>query len=155
MGNTGSERISNSFHQSANLGALAEPSYVLSREKPANTRGSRYTVREGGCCLDIEPSTSGEFLFHTLPGPQKGSDEASDKPQEVKRIGHFKMEGMGSLRELLRMNDWMVKVDLRRPFTVPIHPSHHSYLMCRWDRSTISSHACHLACLVPYGFSPK
>ena len=34
----------------------------------ANTRGSEYTVREGGCCSDMQPSTSGEFLFHTLPG---------------------------------------------------------------------------------------
>ena len=73
MGNTGSERISNSFHQSASSGALAKPSYVLSsRVKPANTRGSEYTVRERSCCSGIQPSTSGEFLFHTLPGPKKG-----------------------------------------------------------------------------------
>ena len=89
MGNTGSERISNSFHQSTSSGALAKPSYVLSRAKPANTRGSEYTVRKKGCCSDKQPSTSGEFLFHTLPGPQeRGPDEASDKPQEVKRMGN-------------------------------------------------------------------
>ena len=85
MGNTGCERISNSFHWSANSGALAKPSCKLSRAKPANTRGNDYTGREGGCCLDIQPSTSGEFLFHTLPVPQtRGPDETSDKPQEMK-----------------------------------------------------------------------
>ena len=42
---------------------------------------------------------------------------------------HFKMEGMGTLRELLMINDWMVKVHLKDAyFTVPIHPSYQSYL---------------------------
>ena len=42
---------------------------------------------------------------------------------------HFKMEGMGTLRELLRMDDWMVKVDLKDAyFTIPIHPNHQPYL---------------------------
>jgi len=32
---------------------------------------------------------------------------------------HFKMEGIGTLKELLRVNDWLVKVDLY--FTVLDH----------------------------------
>ena len=42
---------------------------------------------------------------------------------------HFKMESMGTLKDLPRTNDWMVKSDLKDTyFIVPMHPSHHPYL---------------------------
>jgi len=35
---------------------------------------------------------------------------------------HFKMEGMGILKELLKVDDWMVKVDFEDAyFMIPIH----------------------------------
>lgn len=46
---------------------------------------------------------------------------------------HFKMEGLVTVRGLLRKNDWMVKVDLKDAYlTVPIHPSHHKFLRFLW-----------------------
>ena len=88
MGNRGSERILNSFHHSTSSGVLAKPSCILSRAKPANTRGSECTVRERGCYSGVQPSTSREILFHSLPSPQeRGPDEASNKPQEPKQMG--------------------------------------------------------------------
>jgi len=41
---------------------------------------------------------------------------------------HFKMEGIGTLKELLRANNWMVKVDRKDAyFTIPIHLDHQPY----------------------------
>ena len=42
---------------------------------------------------------------------------------------HFKMEGMSTLRELLKTNDWMAKIDLKDAyFTIPMHPTHQPFL---------------------------
>jgi len=68
---------------------------------------------------------------------------------------HFKMEGMGTLKELLRVNEWMVKVYRKDAyFTVPIHPDYQP-LLSRWAQLTISLLAYPLACPVHHGYLPK
>ena len=61
---------------------------------------------------------------------------------------HFKIEGMGTLRELLRVNDWMVKVDLKDAyFTIPILTDHQPYL-----RFIVGQEHYQFTCL-PFGLS--
>jgi len=39
------------------------------------------------------------------------------------------MEGFGTLEELIRLNDWIVKVEQKdASFTVPVHVAHQSML---------------------------
>ena len=46
---------------------------------------------------------------------------------------HFKMEGLGTVRDLLRPNDWMTVVDLADAFHhVPLHPDHRRFFRFRF-----------------------
>ena len=49
---------------------------------------------------------------------------------------HFKMESILSLRDILKKDDYMIKVDLKDAYlTVPIHTSHRKYLRFSWNGS--------------------
>ena len=47
---------------------------------------------------------------------------------------HFKMEGLGLLKDMLKEKDYMVKIDLRDAyFCVPLHPSQRKFIRFRWE----------------------
>jgi hypothetical protein len=46
---------------------------------------------------------------------------------------HFKMEGLPTLKHLIREGDWMVKIDLKDAYlTVPVNGNFHEYLQFLW-----------------------
>ena len=64
---------------------------------------------------------------------------------------HFKMEGMSTLRELLKTNDWMAKIDLKDAyFTILMHPTHQPFLrfMANQQHFLIYQFTC-----LPFGLS--
>lgn len=61
---------------------------------------------------------------------------------------HFKMEGIHMLRDLLRKDDFMVKLDLKDAyFTVPVWINHQKYLRFLW-KGTMWEFAC-----LPFGLA--
>ena len=111
------------------------------------------TLVEKGAVTQIHnPQPQGGFYSTLFLVPKKGGQMRPvinfKKLNEWVTPQHFKMEGMGTLRELLRINDWMVKVGLKDAyFTIPIHPNHQSYL-----RFMVGQKHYQFTCL-PFGLS--
>ena len=61
---------------------------------------------------------------------------------------HFKMEGIHTLRVLIRPKDWLAKVDLKDAyFAIPIHKSHHQFLRFHFQGK------CYQFQCLPFGLS--
>ncbi len=71
---------------------------------------------------------------------------------------HFKMEGIHMLRDLLKQDDYLVKIDLKDAYlTVPIWKSHQKYLRFLWKGTLHESGKCsyqphlHVGCCMLIG----
>ena len=72
------------------------------------------------------------FLREKKDGSQRPILNLRNLNQYVPYI-HFKMESLKEVKNLLRRNDFMVKIDLKDAyFTVPLHPSSRKYVRFRW-----------------------
>ena len=51
--------------------------------------------------------------------------------------GHFKMEGIHTLKDLLRKGDWLAKIDIKGTFfSIPIHLNHKKFLRFMFKEKT-------------------
>ena len=94
----------------------------------------------------------GTFVSQLLLVPKKGGGQYPvinlRAMNRYIQVDHFKMEEFHMVKELVRPQDWLMKVDLKDAyFLVPIHPDHHKYLHFQWEDQT------HQFCCLP--FSPS
>ena len=83
--------------------------------------------------IDLSPSTKGGFFSTLFLVPKKDGDQRPavnlKALNNFVQTPHFKMEGIHTLKNLLRAGDWLTKVDLKDAyFAIPIHPEHRKYL---------------------------
>ena len=82
----------------------------------------------------VNPSrrSAGLLLKHLSSSEEGWRYETSDKPEASQRVHYptpFQNGGIHTLKDLLKRNDWMTKVDLKDAyFTIPIHTSNRPFL---------------------------
>ena len=96
---------------------------------------------------DSDQFVSNLFLVTKRDGGSRPVINLTDL-NEYLQYSHFKMEGIHLLRDLMRPNDWLGKIDLKDAyFVVPIWENHKKYLRFLWKDSLLE-----FACL-PFGLA--
>ncbi len=151
--------ISNSIRQGFSIDFLAVPSrgnflpstIAMSREMEAVCDREVEELLAKKAVIEIEDDSKG-FLSALFVVPKKSGGfrpivnlKALNK---FVRYEHFKMEGLETVKNLVRKGDWMVKLDLKDAYlTVPILPAHQKFLRFVWRKRFYQ-----FSCL-PFGLS--
>jgi len=134
LGITSSERLQNTLCVSTQPEHTTSSTSV-SPEQAAQVREELQSLMEKGAVAPVTDSHEG-FYSNLFLVPKKNGQM---RPViNLKRLNewvtteHFKMDGIPTLKDLLRPGDWFTKVDLKDAyFTVPIEANHQQYLRFR------------------------
>ena len=81
---------------------------------------------------EVTAPMEGGFYFTLFLVPKNGGQRLVINLKALNELvvaPHFKMEGIHTLKNLLKPGDWLAKVDLKDAyFSIPIHPDHRKYL---------------------------
>ena len=128
----------------------------LSTEDTVILRVEIQSLLQKQAICQISVSTKG-FYFNMFTVPKK---DGGQRPvinlkhlNKFVKSEHFKMEGLHTVKALLRQNDWMAKVDLKDAFfMVPIAPQHRTCFSLGWREGHTNSNAFLSAFAQPQGY---
>ena len=136
LGPSGGSRLSATSGGSSN--SVPNPTRVEvpnGLDRIDHCRGTR-TLRHR--CHQFSSGRCQGFHIPNVPCPQK--DRGYRPVINLRALNnyileeHFKMEGFHMVKEMIKPQDWLVKIDLKDTYlSVPIHPNHRKYLQFHWQ----------------------
>ena len=103
--------------------------YVNGRKQFSETRSGSHVGKRYYTESSVSKRSVSEQHF---PSSQETRGKQASEKKHLN--GHFKMEGLHLLRDLLKVGDYMCKIDLKDAyFCVPIHTSQRKYIRFQWE----------------------